>query len=66
INRLKKTVVIIGMTVAAIGLTAILGHGIRQPLLYFMIEGKSGAMTIYAAILFVAWSLGLIFVESDK
>ncbi len=66
IKRRGKVLAILGVLIAVIGLTAILGYCINQPLLYFAVSGKSSAMAIHTAILFVFWGFGLIFLERGK
>jgi len=66
IAKLSKMVLIFGMTVAAIGITAILGYLIDQPLLYFSVLGKSSAMAVNTAILFILWGIGSAMTERNK
>lgn len=66
IKRLKKAPAFLGITVAIIGLTAVLGYAFDQPLFYFWAQGKSGAMALYSAVLFVLWGIGIISTEGNK
>ncbi len=66
IKKLNKASVIFGVIVAVTGLTAILGYSINQPLFYFALPGKSSAMALHTAIIFVFWSIGLVLIERDK
>jgi len=66
LNRLRKSHFIIGLTVAIIGSAAVLGYIINKPILYFMVLGKSSAMAIHTAILFVFWGIGLVLTEGNK
>ncbi len=59
----NKKLTIIGSIVSLIGLTAVLGYIINQPLLYFMVAGKNSAMALNTAILFVLWGAGLTLAE---
>ena len=62
----SKNLTTIGATVGLIGAVAVLGYILNQPLLYFMVPGKSSAMACHTAILFVIWGLGLILIARDK
>jgi hypothetical protein len=62
----NKKLAIIGLAVGLIGLIAILGYIINQPLLYYMVAGKSSAISLNAAIIFVLWGAGLTLAEWEK
>jgi hypothetical protein len=62
----NKRLTIIGSVVGLIGLTAILGYILNQPLLYFMVAGKSVAMAQNTAIIFVLLGAGLTLAEGKK
>ena len=66
IKELNKLPAILGMTVALIGLTAILGYAINQPWLYYAVTGKSSAIAVHTAILFVLWGAGAVLAERNK
>jgi hypothetical protein len=65
-KRFNRTLMIIGVLVGLIGLTAVFGYILNRPLLYFAVTGKCSAMACNTAILFIAWGLGLILIERDK
>jgi hypothetical protein len=60
IRRLDRAPAIFGAMVAAIGALAILGYGIDRSWLYFAVPGRSGAMPIHAAILFILSGTGMV------
>jgi hypothetical protein len=51
---------IIGLFVAAIGVTAIVGYCIDAPLLYYYVEGINSAIAFHSAALFVLLGTGLL------
>lgn len=59
-GRFIKILGLLGLAVGLIGLTAVFGYIFNQPLLYFAVTGKSSAMTIHTAVLFVLWGCGAI------
>ncbi|MDD5773031.1 MAG: hypothetical protein PHX78_06145 [bacterium] len=66
IRSLNKLPAIFCGTAAITGLIAILGYSINLPLLYFDIPGKSSAMAIHTAILFVLFGAGIVLTERNK
>jgi hypothetical protein len=50
----------IGLCVAAIGATAIVGYFIDVPLLYYYVEGINSAIAFHTAALFVLLGIGLL------
>jgi hypothetical protein len=66
IRRLNRAPAIFGAAVAAIGLFTVLGYIIDRPSLQFAVSGKSGAMPIHAAILFVLCGIGTALAERKR
>jgi len=66
IKRLRKVSAIFGVVVVATGSIAVLGYIVNRPLLYFAVLGKSSAMAMHTAILFVFWGIGLVLAERDR
>jgi hypothetical protein len=50
----------IGITIAAIGVLAIIGYTIDFPALYYYIEGINSAIACHTAVLFVLLGIGLL------
>ena len=65
-KRFNKKLTCIGMAIGLLGLTAVFGYILDQPLLYFTAPGISSAVACNTAILFVVCGLGLILIERDK
>ena len=57
---LRSKLKIIGVTVALIGVVAVIGYITNSPFLYYFIEGVSSAMACNTAILFIILGIGLI------
>ena len=66
IINFRRAIKIIGIVVALIGLTALLGYVIKNPLMYFDIAEISNAMTVHVAVLFVLLGAGLALVGCCK
>jgi uncharacterized protein with PQ loop repeat len=66
VKRLSGAPVIFAAIIIVIGSMAVLGYAINQPLLYFAVPGKSSAMALHTAILFVLWGLGSALIEKSK
>lgn len=66
IERLNKIPAIFGVMVAATGLMVILGYCINYSLLYFAVSGKSSAMALHTAILFILSGVGLVLTARNK
>lgn len=62
----NQALIAIGLIVGLIGITAVFGYIFNQPLLYFFLPGKSSAMAIHTAILFVLWAGGAIIAAKYK
>jgi hypothetical protein len=62
----NKKLTVIGSVIAMIGLTAVWGYILKQPLLYYMVEGKNSAMALNTAIIFVLLGAGLTLAEGKK
>lgn len=60
----RRHLVWIGAIMAIIGCIAVVGYIIRQPILYYLIEGHTTAMAIHTAILFII--LGVSFILCAK
>ncbi|MFA6379308.1 MAG: hypothetical protein WCX16_05980, partial [Candidatus Omnitrophota bacterium] len=65
-RRLYHVLFVLGLMVSLIGFTAVVGYILNQPLLYFMVAGKSSAMACHTAILFVLWGWGIALAEKFK
>lgn len=59
-GRFIKILGFLGLAIGLIGLTAVFGYIFNQPLLYFAVTGKSSAVAIHTAVLFVLWGCGAI------
>lgn len=62
----SKVTDVFGLIAAMVGLVAVFGYIIGEPLLYFSVSGKSSAMAIHTAILFVLLGAGLVLLERNK
>ncbi len=60
VRRLRLSLLIIGILVAAVGLVAVTGYLIDFPVLYYYIAGVNSAMALHTALLFVLLGVGLI------
>lgn len=62
-TKCDEILMVVGIVVGLLGFTAVFGYVFDQPLLYFAIAGKSNAMALHTAILFILWALGAISIE---
>jgi hypothetical protein len=65
-RRPGRALAIFGLSVAVIGAMAVLGYIVNKPLLYFSVTGRSSAMALHTAILFVMWGIGAVLTASTK
>ncbi len=59
-NKIFKIEIILSILVGLTGLVAVFGYIFNQPLWYFQVSGRSSAMALHTAILFVLWSIGAV------
>lgn len=64
-SRLKKWVTPIGYIISTIGIIAIMGYVINQPVLYYYIDNVNSAMAIHTSILFVMLGVALILSRNN-
>lgn len=66
IKRKKIFILTLDVILLLISLFALLGYLVNAPIMYFQIIDKSVGMALLTAILFMLWSLGLIFCYRSK
>lgn len=58
--QIRRYLTAIGGLVALVGVIAVVGYTLNQPLLYYAVPGFSTAMALHTALLFVVWGSGLL------
>jgi hypothetical protein len=66
LSRLRRHLTLLGWMVLVVGLIALIGYGVRQPLLFYTIEGWSTAMAFHTACLFVFLGAALVLLGRDN
>jgi len=62
----KNYSVLIGMLVMIIGAVALVGYIVGIPILFYYVPGKSSAIAISTALLFVIWGMGILLCYDDR
>jgi len=65
-RKFKKYAIISGGITLVLGIVALLGYAIEEPILYYQVDGISGAMAIHTAIAFCLIGAGIMLFVKPK
>ena len=64
-SGLRKLITPIGYVISTIGIIAVVGYAINQPILYYYVDSANSAMAIHTSILFAALGIALILSKNN-
>ena len=64
-SGLRKLITPIGYVISTIGIIAVVGYAINQPILYYYVDYANSAMAIHTSILFTALGIALILSKNN-